>query len=246
MSPLAARQLFNAMVVPAVDYASSVWMHECNWKAAPAVNRIQRVAAQAIVGTFKTVATRVAEAEVHIPTPQERFWKRAIKMWTNIYSLPDNNPLWNVTSRIRKFRRSYRSPLYQVADLLKDIPLGNLETIDPFALAPWEDRVETTIDDSATAQMETKWAVRLAVSSSGRNNKVGIGGAVRIPLSMRGGPRDETFVITLGSQTEQNPYSGELAAVGHALRLLPKVNYRRIVLAMSNRAAVLALKSLRR
>jgi hypothetical protein len=43
------------MAVPVVDYASNIWMHECNWKAAPAINRVQRIGAQAIV---------IAEAEV--------------------------------------------------------------------------------------------------------------------------------------------------------------------------------------
>ncbi len=40
MSPLMAWQLFTSMVAPVVDYASNVWMHECNWKAALAVNRV--------------------------------------------------------------------------------------------------------------------------------------------------------------------------------------------------------------
>ncbi|KAL2125755.1 hypothetical protein VTI74DRAFT_2849 [Chaetomium olivicolor] len=39
LSPHTARQLFTTMVALAVDYASNVWMHECNWKAMPAVNR---------------------------------------------------------------------------------------------------------------------------------------------------------------------------------------------------------------
>ncbi len=72
---------------------------------------------------------------------------------------------------------------------------------------------------------------------------VGMGGLVRIPLSMRGGPRDETFNMTLGPRTEQNPYAAELAAVGHALRLVQKVRHRQIIPATSNKAAVLTLKN---
>lgn len=243
LSPRTARQLFTSMVAPVVDYASNVWMHECNWKAAPAINRVQRIGAQAIVGTFSTVATSIAEAEAHIPTAQDRFWKRAIKMWTDIHTLPETNPLRDARSRMRKFRRSYRSPFYQVADLLKDVPMESLETVNPFVLTPWEERVDTTVDETATAQMETGWAVRIAVSSSARNGMVGMGGVVRIPLFMRGGPRDETFKMTLGSRTEQNPFSAELAAVRHALRLLRKVKDRRIILATSNKAAVLTLNN---
>ncbi len=70
---------------------------------------------------------------------------------------------------------------------------------------------------------------------------VGMGGAVRIPLSMRGGPRDEAFKRTLGPRSEQNSYSGELVVVGHALRLLGKVRHRRIILATINKAVILTL-----
>ncbi|EAQ90174.1 hypothetical protein CHGG_06793 [Chaetomium globosum CBS 148.51] len=199
LSPATARQLFTALVAPVVDYASSVWMHQCNWKTTPAIHRVQRVAAQGIIGTFSTVATRVADAEAHIPTAQDRFWKRAIKMWTDIYTLPETNPLRNTTSRMRKFRRSYRSPFFQVVDLLKDVPLDSLETIALVVLAPWERRVRTTVDGTGIQQKETEWAVQIAVSSFARNNVVGIGGVVRLPLPMRDDSRNEAFSITLGS-----------------------------------------------
>jgi hypothetical protein len=61
------------------------------------------MAAQAIVGTFLTVSTSVAEAEAHITTAQDRFWKRAIKLWTGIHTLPDTNPMRRTISRVRKF-----------------------------------------------------------------------------------------------------------------------------------------------
>ncbi|EAQ84252.1 predicted protein [Chaetomium globosum CBS 148.51] len=44
---------------------------------------------------------------------------------------------------------------------------------------------------------------------------VGIGGVVRLPLPMRDGSRNEAFSVTLGSRSEQNPFSGELAAIGN-------------------------------
>ncbi len=80
LSTSTARQLFTSTVVPVVDYASNVWMHAYKDKLIGPINRVQRMAAQAIVGTFLTVATSVAEAEAHIATAQDRFWKRAIKL----------------------------------------------------------------------------------------------------------------------------------------------------------------------
>ena len=80
LSIATARQLFTSTVVPVVDYASNVWMHRYKDKLVGPINRVQKMAAQAIVRTFFTVATSVAEAEAHIPTAQNRFWKRAIKL----------------------------------------------------------------------------------------------------------------------------------------------------------------------
>ncbi len=93
LSPPTARQLFTSMVAPVMDYASNVWMHACQYQTASPVQRVQRIGAQAVVGTFMSVATCVAEAEAHITSARERFWKRAIKMWTDMHTLPETHPL---------------------------------------------------------------------------------------------------------------------------------------------------------
>ena len=166
LSPSTARQLFTSTVAPVVDYASNVWMHAFKDKLVGPINRVQRIGAQAIVGTFLTVATSIAEIEAYIASTQDRFWKRAVELWTDIHTLPDTNPLRRNTSRMRKFRRQHRSPLYQVADALKDIAMEELETINPFTLAPWEKRVQTITDETAAGQADTGWAVRITVSST--------------------------------------------------------------------------------
>ncbi|KAK0368754.1 hypothetical protein CLIM01_13892 [Colletotrichum limetticola] len=66
LSPAAARQLFVAAVAPTMDYASNVWRFRCRAAQMRVINRVQRIGAQAIVGTFNTVATAVAEAEASI------------------------------------------------------------------------------------------------------------------------------------------------------------------------------------
>jgi ribonuclease HI len=244
LSPSTVRQLFTSTVAPAVDYASSVWMHVFKDKLVGPINRVQRIGAQAIVGTFLTVATSVAEAEAHIASARDRFWRRAIKLWTDIHTLPETNPLRRNTSRMRKFRKQHRSPLYQVAEALKDIAMEELETINPCTLAPWEKIVQTIADESASRQLDTGWGVRIAVSSSARNGVVGMGGVIEIYRSARSNPRNEiySFSSTLGRREEQNPYSGELAAMANALNTLPKLRFRRIVLITRNKAAVLTLR----
>ena len=105
LSPATARQMFTSTVAPVVDYASNVWMHVYKDRVIGSINRVQRTGAQAIVGTFLTVATAVAEAEAHIASARDRFWRRAIKWWTDIHTLPSTNPLRRNTSRMRKFRK---------------------------------------------------------------------------------------------------------------------------------------------
>ncbi len=119
--------------------------------------------------------------------------------------------------------------------------MEDLETINPFTLAPWEKRVQTITDETAAMQVDAGWAVRLAVSSSARNGVVGMGGVVELPASGSDNSKVETFFSTLGTRLEQNPYSGELAAMAHALSSLPKLRFRSIVLLTSNRAAAFTL-----
>ena len=93
-----ACQLFTSTVALVVDYTSNVWMHTFKDKLVGPVNRVQRIGAQAIVGTFLTVAMSVAEAEAHIASAQDRFWRQAVKLWTDIHTLPNTNLLCRNTS----------------------------------------------------------------------------------------------------------------------------------------------------
>ncbi|KAK4059459.1 hypothetical protein Purlil1_14347 [Purpureocillium lilacinum] len=200
LTPATARQLFTAMVAPIVDYASNVWMHACRYNRVGPINRVQRAGAQAIVGTFMTVATSIAEAEAHIPSAQERFWRRAVKMWTDMHTLPTTNPLRNATKSIRKFKRFC---------------------------------IETGADG----------VMHVAVSSSARNGLVGSGAVIELSPPSGQGPGLERHSFTLGLRTEQNPFSGELAAIAQALRCLPEISNRSVEVLTSNKAAVLTLRN---
>jgi hypothetical protein len=244
MAPSTTRQLFTAMVAPVVDYASNVWMHACKTASAYAIHRVQRIGAQAIVGSFTSVATGVAEAEAHIATVHERFWRRASKLWVDIHTLPRTNPVRNLLRGIKAFRR-FISPLRRIADACKELPRDAMETIEPFALAPWEERMQATLggqegeeDDKIKELAKAGWAVRIATSSSARNDLVGMGGTVRIPISLaRAGKIIETFSVTLGTTEEHNPYTAELAAIARGLKYLPEMKYRVIMILTSNRSA---------
>jgi hypothetical protein len=243
LSPLTARQLFTSTVAPVVDYASNVCMHEVRFRAVWAMNRVQRIGAQAIVGTFSTVAASVAEAEAHIATAHDRFWRRAIKLWTDMHTLPETNPLRSAAARmLRKFKRFYPSPFFQVADAQKAVPMDSLETINPFTLVLWEKRTQAITGDAATELTHGDAAIRIAVSSSAQNEVVGMGGAIEIRASSQSDISIETFSSTIGARTVQNPYSGELTAMATASSRLPRLRYRNIVLLTRTKSAALTVR----
>ncbi|KAM3520365.1 hypothetical protein MY4038_009445 [Beauveria bassiana] len=210
LSARTARQLFAATVTPVVDYASNVWMHAYKDKLMGQINRVQRAGAQAIVGTFMTVATSVAEAEAHIVSAQERFWKRAIKVWI------------------------------EVAERLKGIPLWQMETITPVLVEPWRARLKTVMDKPAD-EVCAGWTLAVAVSSSARNGMVGVGGVIHSRSMERSQSEQKVFSFTLGPRAEQNPFSGELAAIAYALRKLPDSNRQNIAVFSRNKGVVAAL-----
>ncbi|RKL00430.1 hypothetical protein BFJ70_g17447, partial [Fusarium oxysporum] len=248
MAPSTTRQLFTAMVAPVVDYASNVWMHACKTVSAYAIHRVQRIGAQAIIGSFTSVATGVAEAEAHIATIHDRFWRRASKLWVDIHMLPRTNPVRNLLRGIKAFRR-FISPLRRIADVCREVPKDTMEVIQPFTLAPWEARLQVILnsqgeeeEDKIKELAKAGWAVRIATSSSARNDLVGMGGTIRIPISVaRAGKLIETFLVTLGSREEHNPYTAELAAITHGLRCLPEIKYRVIVIVTSSKSAAQAI-----
>lgn len=239
LTPSTARRLFTAMVAPIVDFASNVWRHACIDRRAKMLDRVQKLGAQAITGAFRTVATKVAEAEAHISSVQDRLWKRAMKLWVELHSLPDSNPLRREASRMsRVWKNSFLSPFQQVAVVFNSTSLEDMETIEPFTLAPWQKRIQVAVDDTGRYSAEsTADAVQVAVSSSAKNEVVGAGGAVHIP-----GSCSKTFAFTLGARDQHNPYSGELAAIAYALRRALSESWdQRVVVLTSNRAAALAI-----
>jgi hypothetical protein len=100
VSPLTARQLFGATVALVVDYASNIWMHACGGAAIAVMNRVQRIGAQAIIGTFRIVAIVIGEAEASIRSVRERHSERATKLWVDLHTLYKTNPLSRLRTKV--------------------------------------------------------------------------------------------------------------------------------------------------
>jgi hypothetical protein len=214
-------------------------MHACGVSAIATINRVQRIGAQAITGTFRTVATAIGEAEASIRSVRERHSERATKLWVDLRTLCKTNPL----SRLRtKMLQRFTSPLQKIAYTHRDTPTDKMEVIQPYVIPPWEDRLPISINpdkDRATEIAISTQGIQIATSSSGRRGMVGMGGAVYDTLSNR---EATTYSVTLGPRAEQNLYTAELAAISTAIRCLPPdLQGRHITIFSSNQAALLAL-----
>ena len=247
-SPSTARQLFTATVAPVVDYASNVWMHACQGQAMAALNRVQRIGGQAIIGAFRTVATTVAEAEASIRTISERHADRATSFWMNSRTLPRSHPIPTLKTRVLQ---RFTSPLQKIALTHQSIVTEGMETIYEYAIAPWEERIQKVIDtdlERATSIAKNIGGIRIATSSSCRAELVGIG-AVKHDNTINPdvatlGSQHNIISIALGPRSEQNVYTAELSAIATGLRELPTYIHRRqIIIFTSNQAAIKAISN---
>jgi hypothetical protein len=205
------------------------------------MNRIQRVGAQAITGAFRTVATAVAEAEASICTVGERHAERATKLWVNLRTLPETNPLAKLNTR--ELRR-FTSPLQRIAHAYQYTPTDRMKVIQTYVIAPWEGRLPATIKagtEEAVSVANTIRGIQIPTSSSARRGMVGMGGAIHDTLSIVTGREPSIYLATLGARTEQNPYTAELAAMAIAMNRLPlHLVGIQITIITSNQGALLA------
>ncbi|CDM38601.1 Probable transposable element [Penicillium roqueforti FM164] len=88
--------------------------------------------------------------------------------------------------------------------------------------------------------------IQIAVSSSAQNELVGFGVTIEKQPPRNRKLKLKTFSITLGARAKQNPFSAELAAMAHILKMIVGIKDYRTTLLTSNKAAVLTLRNPRR
>lgn len=240
ISPQIARQLFRATVAPVADYASSVWMHACGAKATQYLNRIQKQGAIAIIGTFRTVATSVAEAEASIQPFHIRHREKATKLWIDIHTLPKSNPLTKLSTFTTQ---RFTSPLQKIAQSLGTTKSKWIETIQAFTVSPWTGRIQAICEKDGDKAIEIAIkaiGILAATSASTKSEIVGMGGCMRD--TQIDGNWVSSYSTTLGKRTEQNPYTAELEAMAVALERIPtETRGRWISILSSNRSALAAI-----
>ena len=85
------------------------------------------------------------------------------------------------------------------------MPTDRIEVIQPYIIAPWEERLPTIINlrtEETTNITNTIYGIRITTSSSVRKGIVGIGGAIYDTLGIVIGREPTTYSVTLGVRTE--------------------------------------------
>ena len=203
--------------------------------------------AQAITGTFQSVAVAIAEAEANIQPIHQRHHEKAAKLWIRIQTLEDTHPLSKASVRV--FRR-YISPLQKIAQMHQQ-PEDELETIQAYAVPPWQKRIDLVKMDYQEAAQRARDAqgIVIATSSSEKNGIVGMGGAICDTTTTGSSETAPTadYSVTLGPRNKTNPYIAELVAIATALKNLTElpVKNKVITILSNNLSALQALNRLR-
>ena len=151
LRPEQMRQLYQTCVTPVVDYAPTVWHDPLRDKThLRHLNTVQRTSLIRILSAFRTVATPSLEVEAHILPTHLRLRHRAQNTIARLHTLPRDHPIWSTLLRAQKRRNnvgSYaRFPLAEALKTMNVGRLGELETIDPRLLPPWQAEPFTEIE----------------------------------------------------------------------------------------------------
>src|SRR5204862_1238631 len=147
----------------------------------------------------------------------QRQCERATKFWVGIQALPDTHPLRHL--QVQAFQR-FLSPLQKIAQAHQ--PMEEIETIQAFAVSPWEKRIDIIVKSDCTeaAKMATDaQGIVIATSSSEKNGIVGMGGAIG-DTTTTGTSKTAptaTYSATIGQRDRFNPYFAELIAIATGL-----------------------------
>ena len=201
LRPSSVRQLFQATVAPVMDYASPVWYLASPNKTLKLMERAQRVAAQAIIGGFRTMAMAVAEVEAGIPSIRQRLHDQTLRFWISIHKLNRSHP----HSKLAKTKgtRRFLSPLGKAAMMFRSIRAERAAPLPVVGCEPWCPKPRVYILAKDQAKEATRPGTRTIdfyTDGSVRNERAGIGiwctsSATSFEVSAIIGRADETNVL---------------------------------------------------
>ena len=247
------RQLYQAVVIPRVTYAASIWARPIfkhnsdipqrgSIGVAKQLARIQRMAAITILGAMQTSPTDSLDLHAFLlPTPlliQKLLYRSMSRMAT----LPNTHPLHDKIKWIEKHNvRRHKSALHHLVHSLSIKP-SMIETIwthptKPSTVPPMKTSIASSKDESITQLAEI--TCKTQVFSDGSCTEGQVGAAAVLVID---GHQTATLRYHLGPASEHTVFEAELVGLILAAYLLSEsedATYPAVILA-DNQAAIQA------
>ena len=250
LRPDTTRQLFLSTVAPSIDYASPIWSSSISRLVTKLLQPAQKIAAQAITGTFRTTAIQIAEVEADIEPLCMRWQRQRARFWTSLATTPKQHPYHEVAQMLRANTKRFQSPLLSLRKELDGDLFKNIETIYPGIQAPWEQRIQITIRSREDASQ------LLSIPPQDRELLVFTAGAVQREIAAFGvlgimasqGTQRTLIQVAKAVGQEQSTSSAYLAlvAIREAVLFISRSAYaqtvlRQIWISTNSREALLAI-----
>jgi hypothetical protein len=233
LTPKAARQLFTSTVTATVDYAASVWCTPTRDHLVPvwvtkALRAAQRIAAQAILGLFRTVSLLIAESEASIESTNIRLRRRILRHWISCHTLPSTHPFWECREAVANQKKYFLSPFKLLAEHCC-LQKMEVETILPTPLDPRKPTLReyiTTTEGESNGRHhapDNKARLEIFTHSAARRGVITVGFVARVHNATV-----HRWHQAVGSDERMNVYYGQLGAIYEAAMyvktMIPRVS----------------------
>ena len=258
LSPAQSRQLYSSAVIPIMDYAASSWFTDgMTGRIAQLklLERVQRLGAQAIVKSFRSVSLEILQVESGLLPTTHRLQLHMSKSWCNLHTMPKDHPFWKLIRNNWAVRLAtpFREMRNITLEEMESFPRHSLESIIPAAVEPWAKPLNVIItqdrDQAKTFANECNTGIRIYTDGSGKNGTLGAAAIVYIgnnkQLSLS---RSETY-LSIGFS---NVYVAELYGIFLAVHQIrfkmlnrPSLRGSPITIFTDNQAALRSLINIR-
>ena len=226
LRPKQMRQLYQACVIPKLDYASTVWYRQGRVWQTTMLRKIQRRAAIKTISAFRTVSTETLEVESNLLPTHLRLKQRALNVLGKLRTLPKAHPIWPIVHSPEPMspRNGMHSPLMITMATAKGQGLlEDLEVINPIPPQPWAISPFKTIQTSWSREKAHAAADKLVSNSrpvvftdgSGKDSCLGAAAVMLGPQGIR-----DKMRAGVGSQALWNVYAAELIAIFFAMIMI--------------------------
>ena len=253
------RSLYQQMLLPAMLYASSVWItpqrkiegRKRTYGSVGVICKLARVHRQACIlmsGAMRTTATDILKAHMDV-LPFHLLVDLHISCEASrMCSVPTSHPLHPHIRRATHFVKRHRSPLHEVLAAYNLHP-DDVETIEAVRLPPgWHPpypiSIAPTKEEAATAEASwiAKPGYRLYTDGSDCDGGVGASAVLYRP----GVPELTVLRYHLGDSTRHSVYEAELVGLLLATHLLlALISFQLASCAADNQACLLAVRNRR-